>query len=251
MFWNPSNYFREESISAWLLAPFMLMFRLYDYAVTRGSDYIIANSKTPQKRIKKYYGLEASIIYPFADTTVLENYQSDIAPLQKDNHFVVITRLVPWKKVDYVIEAFNKLNLPLKIIGEGPDKLRLEKLANSNIEFLGYVSEEEKVRVLESAKALIVSQHEDFGITPIESMFCGTPVIAFGKGGVLETVVQHETGVLFFEQDSEALVSCLENFSSMEFSEEKCRQQALKYTKLKFMNELKSFVEKKCAEINN
>lgn len=249
MFWEPYKYFRSEKIPSVLFIPFLSAFRLYDYAAIRSADYLIANSKTPQMRVKKYYGLESSIIYPFVDLENINRIRKELFPdgfINKEPYFVLLGRLLPWKRFDYVISTFNNFGMKLKVLGTGPDLKRLKSLSTSNIEFMGYVSEVEKVKLLSKAQGMIVPQHEDFGIAPLESMACGTPVIAYGRGGVLETVLNNQTGCFYEEQSVPSLLHALENYNISEFSFEKCYAQALQYSRLRFVTELRSFIEKIC-----
>lgn len=248
MFWEPFYYFHTGSnwkskifkIKNYIL-PSLSILRMYDRAAAQQVDYFIANSKIPQNRIKKYYGRNSSVIHPYADPNILDS--SSVAGLPDSAYFLVVSRLVRWKKIDYVIEAFNNTGSTLVIVGTGPDKKRLRRLGGKNVIFLDYVSEETKYKYMIHAEALIVPQYEDFGITPVESMFCGTPVIAYGKGGVLETVVDGKTGMFYFEQNSESLLSCLSQYSKEKFHKDICEKQAKKFTKEIFQDKLKATLD--------
>ncbi len=249
MFWEPQTYFENFPYPfKSLLNPFLSYFRLWDYAAAQRVDYFIANSKTPQARIRKYYGRDSHIIYPFVD---LERFDKGVADsptrrvtgLQPDGFFLVVSRLTAWKRIDIAIEAGNRLKLPLKIIGEGPDFERLKKLAGPTVELLGRLTDEEVVSYYKSCRALIFPQKEDFGITPLEAQAAGKPVIAFGAGGALETVIEGKTGEFFYPQTVEALTKALEHFDTAQYHSEDCRKQAEKFSKERFQSELKSFVE--------
>ncbi len=229
MFWEPHNYFENEKIGSWAVQPILSHLRLWDYSAAQRVDHFIANSKTPQARIKKYYGRESTIIYPFVDTHKFKPVNTP-----NGNYYLIITRLLAWKHVEIAIRACIDLNISLKIVGEGPALSALKSIATANIEFLGYVSESQKLTLLQTCKAVINTQHEDFGIVPLEAMACGRPVVAYGKGGVLETVVPGTTGEFFYDQTSVALKKVLTGFNPAKYSSQTCRAQADRFTKTLF-----------------
>ena len=246
MFWEPKTYFENFPYPfKSLLNPFLSYLRLWDYAAAQRVDHFIANAKTPQARIKKYYGRESGVIYPFVD---LERFDGGptrrVTGLQPDGFFLVVSRLTAWKKIDIAIEACNQLNLPLKIIGEGPDFQRLKKLCGSTAELLGRLTDEEVVSYYQNCRAFLFPQKEDFGITPLEAQAAGKPVIAYGAGGALETVVGGKTGEFFRPQTADALTAVLKKFDPQRYQKGDCRQQAEKFSKKRFQTELKNFVEK-------
>lgn len=216
--------------------------RLWDKMSVDRVDYFIANSQAVKRRIKKYYRRSSDIIYPPIDTKAFAISK------QIGDYFVTGGRLVPYKRFDLVIHVFNRLGWPLKIFGIGPEMNRLKSMARDNIEFLGGVSEEEKVSLLSQAKAFIHPQVEDLGITPLESMACGRPVIAYGAGGALETVVPHKTGVLFFEQTWEALLDTVLNFDSAQWHAPAIRQWAERFDREKFNQHMRSYTEQRFEE---
>ena len=239
MFWNPGEYFKSTNkLLTFLVQPFLSHLRIWDYTAARRVDYFIANSKTPRERIKKYYGRDAATIYPFVDNLYLNKSVS----IKKGNYYLIISRLVPWKRIDIAVEAFNRLNIPLKIIGGGSDTKRLKNMANNNIEFLGQLSEDQKIKYLLECIALIQTQNEDFGIVPLEAMAMGKPVIAYGFGGACETVVQGITGEFFYNQTFGDIIKIVEAFGYIKYNGDTCRNQASKFTKEKFRNEVKNFV---------
>jgi len=160
----------------------------------------------------------------------------------QSNYFLIVSRLAPWKRIDIAVEACNQLQLPLKIIGEGPDLPRLKKLAGPTVELLGRLTDEEVVGYYQKCRALIFPQKEDFGITPLEAMACGKPVVAFKAGGALETVIGGKTGEFFFPQNADALVKALAHFNTARYRSEDCHRQAEKFSKRRFQQELKNFV---------
>jgi len=160
----------------------------------------------------------------------------------------VVSRLNAYKRIDLVVEVFNQLELPLKIIGTGPAFNNLKKMAREHIEFLGKVSDLELARYLAECRALIFPGEEDFGIVPLEAMACGRPVIAYRKGGVLETMLDEETGVFFYPQTSEALSAAVKRFQFMVFDKHKIREHALKFDKKVFKRKIEEFVNEKYQE---
>ncbi|MFC1687807.1 glycosyltransferase [Patescibacteria group bacterium] len=210
--------------------------RLWDRLATDRVDHFIANSHFVAERIKKYYRRESHVIYPPVDIS-----QYSMTP-DHDNYFLIISRLRPYKRVDIAVKAFNKLNLPLKIIGTGEEENELKKMAKSNIEFLGYVDDDTKRRYLMNCKALLHPQEEDFGITPIEAMACGKPVIAYKAGGAIETVLDGETGILFEEQSWEALADVIIRLRDKTFDPQVIRDHAEKFNMKRFKEEINTFV---------
>ncbi len=223
------------------ILPFVLTWlRQWDVNAAKRPDYLISNSNFVSKRIKNYYFRDPEkVIFPPVETKDL--YVSD-----KDevgDYFLIMSRFRPYKKVDLAIKAFNKLKIPLKVVGSGNDKY-LKKIAGDNIEFLGFVSEKKKAKLLSQAKAFIHPQKEDFGITAVESMASGRPVIAYKRGGALDTVVEGKTGLFFKEQTWEHLAEKVINFDEHKFNPKEIRKHALKFSKENFKKEIKDFVKK-------
>jgi len=229
---------RGEKLTRKILLPLLTYLRLWDQAAAQRPDFFITNSQFVNRRIKKYYRREATVIYPPVETEKF--YLSH----EIGNYFLLISRFRPYKRVDLVIQAFNQLKIPLKIIGSGEGKA-LYKIAKSNIEFLGQVNEQEKAKYLANCQALIHPQEEDFGITAVEAMAAGRPVIAYQAGGVLESVIDGVTGKFFSEQTWESLAEAVIKFNPNQFEPEKIRAQALKFDKERFKNEIKEFARQK------
>ncbi len=248
MFWEPTAYFRFETFGFLqrfkkifdLIVLFPLtLFKMWDFSAAQRIDYIIANSITPQNRIKKYYQRDSVIIYPYVDKPeMLSKRNSQNVP----SYYLVISRLVSWKRIDIAIKACEELGLKLKIVGNGPASEELKLLAGTNTEFLGYVSEDEKNNLIANCTAVINPQYEDFGIVPLEAMIRGKPVIAFGKGGVLETVIPKKTGELFYEQSTNSLKEALLRSQQEKYLVNDCVFQAVKFEKRIFMKKMKDFV---------
>ncbi|MFA4890830.1 MAG: glycosyltransferase [Candidatus Gracilibacteria bacterium] len=215
--------------------------RIWDRLSADRVDYFVANSKTTQSRIEKYYRRPSTVINPMID---INKY--DISDKTK-GYFLAVGRLIPYKKFDLVVETFNNLGLPLKIVGTGIMEESLRKIAHPNIEFLGYVPDEE-LRVLYSeCEALVFPQLEDFGIIPLEAMASGRPVIAYKKGGALETVVEGETGIFFTKQDEIHLKSAIEKYlkEKNKFDPAKIREHALKFDEENFERTFSKYLQTK------
>jgi glycosyltransferase involved in cell wall biosynthesis len=217
--------------------------RLWDKLAADRVDFFIANSATTQQRIKKYYKRESSVIYPMVD---LDRFE----PARKENYFVAIGRLIPYKKFDLTVQTFNKLGLPLKIIGTGIEEEKLKKMAKGNIEFLGRIEDQKASEIIAKAKALIFPQLEDFGITPLEAMACGVPVIAYKKGGATETVTT-KSGVFFKEQTVKSLEKAIKTFLKKKFSKKEIKAQAQKFSPSVFDKKIIKFIENKWEIFNH
>lgn len=230
-----------EKIVSKFLAPVLTYLRLWDRQAAQRPNQILANSQFVAKRIKHYYGRTSTVLYPPVETEKFHISKS------LGDYFLVVSRFRPYKRVDLAIRAFNKLGKPLKIIGSGK-ATTLKKIAKSNIEFLGFLSDEKKAEYLARCQALIFPQEEDFGIVPVEAMASGRPVIAYQSGGALETVIEGETGMFFDEQSPEALADTVNRFKPEKYNPEKIRQHALKFSKERFKKEIKEFVAKSIEE---
>lgn len=239
---NSHKYIQEYEVNSIVkkIAPlFMHKIRMWDRLSADRVDNFIANSKHIQNRIHKYYRRPSSVIYPFVDC---KNYN---VTSSRQDFFLAVGRLTPYKKFDLIIETFNELNLPLKIVGRGVAYKKLKEMANDNIEFLGHVSNDKLAELYGQAKALIFPQIEDFGITPLEAMASGCPVIAYNKGGALETVVDKKTGIFFNEQNAVTLKAAVEKFNKMNFDPQAIREHAEKFDLKIFDEKMLEFIEKK------
>jgi len=215
---------------------FMNYIRLWDERAAQRVDKFIANSNFVAKRIKKYYQRNSEIIYPPVKTDLF--YSAD----RLEKYFLMVGRFLPYKRFDLAIDAFNKLGLPLKIIGDGPERKKLQKKAKSNIEFVGLVSDDRLRDYYAHAQALIFPQEEDFGITAVEAMAAGRPVIAYGSGGALEIIQSGVTGLFFKEQSSEHLIDAVTRFNSYRFEPEIIRQRATDFNQETFKQKIKTFI---------
>ncbi|MDO8462908.1 MAG: glycosyltransferase [bacterium] len=223
-----------------LVLPMMLSrLRMWDYQAAQRVDHFIANSRWVAGRIKKYYGRDADVIYPPVSTGYFRVGDG------RGGYYVLVSRLRPYKKVDIAIEACNRLKLPLVIVGKGEDEARLRELAGPTITFKGYATEAEKRELLANAIAFIHPQEEDFGITPVEAMASGRPVIAFRRGGAVETVIANETGIFFDEQSWEGLADALLRFRAMRgtFDPARIRAHAEQFDTRVFRERIARYVE--------
>ena len=222
-----------------MLPPLMHRLRMWDKMSTDRVDYFIANSGIVQKRIKKYYRRGSDILYPPVDVSTLQPKEGI------GNYFLSGGRFVPYKRFDLLVQVFNRLGTPLKLFGTGPELESLKKKAKSNIEFLGYISEEAKNELMAHAKAFLHPQVEDAGITPLESMACGRPVIAYGVGGVTETVIPGKTGVLFYDQNWEALLDTIIHFDPEAWDSQEIHAWAKRFDTTLFKARMQAYVDEK------
>jgi glycosyltransferase involved in cell wall biosynthesis len=219
------------------------LLRFYDFEVSQRPDILVANSKNIQERIRKFYRRDSVVIYPPVDLEEFRRVENGGRGSEK--YYLSLNRLVRGKGTEITVEACTKLGLPLKVAGSGPELERLKSIAGPTVEFLGNVSDEERVKLYEGAWAFIVaSEDEDFGITPVEAQAAGTPVIAIRAGGYKETVVEDKTGVFFENASSEALIKVLEDFDSKKFKAEDCRKNAEKFSKESFRTRFLELIDK-------
>lgn len=244
--WNDTHSYTEELRQPRVikkLLPWVLnKIRNWDRLAAERVDKFIANSENVAFRIKKYYNKESTVIYPPVETKKF-NISKNI-----DNYFLIVSRLRPYKRVDLAIEAFNALEFPLKIIGTGEEYKKLKRMAKKNIEFLGPLNDEEKRKYLSRCVAFIYPQEEDFGITAIEAMASGRPIIAYRKGGARETVNAGVTGEFFDDQSPWSLVDAVREFKPEKYNPEKIRERALKFDISIFQEKIKNFVENSYKE---
>jgi len=234
------KYLKEHHLlgfKGFVIKPIFSYLRLWDFNAAKRVDYYIANSINVKKRIEKFYHRDSKVVYPGTDLKKFKNNQ-------KGDYFLLISRLSKYKKVDLAIKAFNKLNQKLIIIGAGPERKNLEKMANNNIKFLGFKDNKIVQSYFSRARAFIFPQEEDFGLTPIEAMASGVPVIAFKKGGALETIKEGLTGIFFAKQTSKSLTKAIEQFIEIEkgFQSKKIQEHAKQFSIESFQQEFKQAV---------
>lgn len=213
--------------------------RRWDVVASSRPDYYLANSNTVKERIRKYYRRDSEVIYPPVDT---KRFKS-AANKQTGDYYLFVSRLIRYKKADLVIEAFNELGLPLHIIGAGPEESKLKKIAKSNIEFMGRLDDQALLDQYTGAKAFIFPAEEDFGIVPVEAMACGRPVIAYGRGGASESVVDGKTGKYFMEQSPRSLIEAVKTFSPDDYDSKAIRHRADQFSVENFHHALKGKIE--------
>jgi glycosyltransferase involved in cell wall biosynthesis len=230
--WN----FSGEKTSK-ILEPLLSSLRLYDRVSGQRPDVFLAGSENARRRIKRVYQRDSKVLLPFID---LERYKN-VVPFDGD-YYLVVARLNKYKRVDLAIDVCKKTHRKLKVVGTGPMLDEFQKNEGKSIEILGKVPEELLMSLLSGCKGLIVTAEEDFGLTPLEAQALGKGVIAFGEGGAKETVVDGKTGVLFKEQSTDSLVEALEKFEKMEINSKECRDQAEKFSKERFQDELLELV---------
>ncbi|WDH83791.1 glycosyltransferase family 4 protein [Paenibacillus urinalis] len=237
-----------------LLARCLLHYiRLWDYRTAAAVDNFIANSNFIKSRISKVYNRDADVIYPPVNTNSFKFQE------KKKNYYLTASRLVPYKKVDLIVEAFALMpDKELIVIGDGPDMNKIKNKASNNVKILGHQSFENLISYMQLAKAFVFAAEEDFGITPVEAQACGTPVIAFGKGGALETVRgidQHNepTGVFFYNQSVDAIINAIEVFEKNKhlIIPENCRLHAMRFSEENFKTQFELFVKEKMLSRNS
>lgn len=243
--WRYHQYAEQENlgrVTRGLLPPFLAYLRQWDRLAADRVDYFIAISQEVRRRIAKMYGRDSVIIYPPVDTARFE------PATRIDDYYVIVGRLVPYRRIDLLIAAFNKMGRRLLIAGSGRDRERLEALAGPTVEFLGYVPDADLPDLLARARAFMFPGEEDFGIAPIQAMAAGRPVIAYAAGGALDTVIPGETGVLFAEQSVAGIVAAVEGFDDTAVSPARIRTHAERFDTAVFRQKLQAFVDEKMAE---
>ena len=243
------QYLRESNLSTGLKGMFakaiLHYIRMWDVSASNRVDYFVANSQYIAKRINKIYKRDAAVIYPPVDT--------DKFPLatNKEDYYLTASRLVPYKRIDIIAEAFSKMpDKKLIIIGDGPEERKIKSKSTSNIEFLGYLKTDKLKAYMQKARAFIFAAEEDFGIIMIEALSCGTPVIAFNKGGASETIISNETGILFNEQKPENVIEAVKEFEKTndKFNPNTLSTYAKQFDRKYFEEKMKNFVDEKCKE---
>lgn len=255
---------RSGKLTRFFMDKLIPSIRLWDYISSQRIDTIIANSQYISRRIKKYWNRESTVIYPPVDTDRLVPSSE-----KSDDYYVVFSRFVPYKRIDLAIQSCIKLNRHLVVIGSGSQKKDLEKMAHGHLDsqgkplvlFTGRIDDEQVQSYLQKCRALLFCAEEDFGIIPVEAQACGIPVIAFAKGGALETVVENKTGLFFNDQTVESLSDAIQRFEILEskntFNKKTIAEHAQYFNRSRFCSEFKAAAEmtmKKVSEqykINN
>jgi len=259
-------YFGPERVGAfasrWLYAPMLGRLARWDAATASRVGRFVANSHHVAGRIRRYYNREATIVYPPVDTSF---YHPDTTP--PGQHFLIVSALVPYKRIDVAIDACRRAGAALRIVGDGPDRARLERHANgsstppgaspstslgtspstslgtSQVEFIGRATNDEIRDQYRRALAVLLPGEEDFGIVPVEAQACGRPVVAFARGGALETVIPGETGILFDELSSASLTAALERAAATRFDVDRLRANAQRFSRERHVERMRAVVE--------
>jgi glycosyltransferase involved in cell wall biosynthesis len=245
--WNYREYVERERLGAFARSALPLLItglRIWDQASAMRVDHFIANSPVVAERIRKYYHRDAVIIPPPVEVS---RFAFDPST-QPGDYFLIISRLVPYKRIDLAIEACNRLHLPLVIIGAGRDMERLKDLSGPSIRFLGQLSDEEVLHYYAHCRAFLFPGEEDFGITPLEAQASGRPVIAYGSGGALASVVDGITGAFFYEQTVDSLARVLASFDENRYDPQTIRNHALEFDLPRFHRRILQFIEAKMSE---
>lgn len=245
--WDYHSYVAREGFGRLvrLAVPlFLYNLRLWDRLAADRVDHFVAISKVVQQRILKFYHREAEVIFPPVDVDRFSLSQ------EQGDYFLIISRLVPYKRIDLAVEAFSQLGLPLLIIGDGRARRALEAMAAPNVRFLGRVSDEEVGQYLTNCRAFIFPGEEDFGITPLEAQAAGRPVIAYAGGGALETLIEGTTGLFFHQPTAESLAEAVVHFDDVRFDPVTIRKQVLRFDRAAFRHGFADFVRAKYDEFS-
>ncbi|MCB8929087.1 MAG: glycosyltransferase [Ardenticatenaceae bacterium] len=244
--WRYHQYAEQEQLgrlTRTILPPFLTKLRQWDRLAADRVDHFVAISQEVRRRIAKVYRRESVIIYPPVDTARF------VPGDEVEDYYLLVGRLVPYRRIDLLIEAFNKMKRPLRIAGSGRDRARLEAMAGPTIEFLGYVPDEELPSLLAKCRAFMFPGEEDFGIAPIQAMAAGRPVIAYAAGGALETVLPGVTGTLFAEQSVAAIIQAVEGFDTENVDPQRIRQHAEQYDVSHFKAQIQALVAEKMEDL--
>jgi glycosyltransferase involved in cell wall biosynthesis len=242
----------DDKLKNLFVSLFANYLRLWDVTSSARVDDFIAISKHVQKRIRKFYRRESTVIYPPVDC---DFFCPSAPPEGKGDYYLMVTAMAPYKRVDIAIQAFNRLGKSILVIGDGQGLKSLKKMAKKNVEFLGWQSDEKVRDYYRGCRAFIFPGEEDFGIAPVEAQACGSPVIAYERGGVLESVIpfpkENPTGVFFNHPTPESLITAVELFErNMDrFDSRHARENALRFNKKRFREEIRSFIESRYQEL--
>lgn len=216
--------------------------RYWDYAAAQRPDYLIANSQTVQNRITEYYNRDSKIIFPPVD---IDNFK--VANTKKD-YYLVVSRLIPYKRVDLAVRACSELGRRLIVVGNGPELGNLRKIASDDVEFIQDAEDSQVSNLYSNSCGFIFTAYEDFGITPVEAMASGIPVIIYGKGGGSESVIDNKTGIFFSDQSVDCLKKAILDFEKNNFSKEIIRKHAENFSKKRFIDEVRTMINQKYEE---
>ena len=238
------SYFSPDKLgifSRYFIPPIVHRLRIWDVCASHRVDHFIANSRTVADRVERYYRRSSEVIHPPVDTRFYKLGE------REEDYFLIVSALVPYKRIDLAIEAFNRSGRRLKIVGVGPDYKKLKRQAGPNIELSGSLEAEDLRSVYQSARALIMPGEEDFGINSLESQACGVPVIALNRGGATETVIAGETGVFFSDPNVSSLLGALDKFEAIAFNKNSIRKNALTFSRETFKAAAAAYFREKVA----
>lgn len=242
--WQLENYLAGEGISRaaeFILRPLVAWLKRWDYAAAQRVTHFIAISSAIQRRIEKFYQRQSDIIFPPVDTSRFQ----PVAASQVEDYFLVVSRLIPYKRIDLAVRAASELGVKLKVAGRGRDLPRLREMAGETVEFLGYAPDQELPDLMAKCRAFLFPGLEDFGITTVQAQSAGRPVIAFAGGGALDTVIPSLTGERFSDQTVASLKQIMADFDESAYDPDAIRRHALQFDSSVFMERITSFVE--CA----
>lgn len=239
--YSPTRYLWDKA----RFRPFLHYLRIWDRQAAERVDRFVAISKTVQKRIKKYYKRDSVVIYPPVQFSRLRQGFGGQAISKSQNEFyLIVSQLRKYKRIDLAIDAFNKLGLELVIVGDGPERKKLQRKAKKNIKFLGWQPDEAVKKYYKNCTAFIFPGEDDFGIAPVEAMAYGKPVLAYRKGGAVETVIEDKTGELFDYQNAAVLADGIRRMREKRYNPKLIRKHAKKFSQERFEKEFKSFIKK-------
>jgi glycosyltransferase involved in cell wall biosynthesis len=239
--WDFDNYTSREDLRPALrtiLRPLITILRRWDYAAAQRVSHFVAISREIESRIHRYYGRDSIVIHPPVDTARFQPTAT------RDDYYLIVSRLVPYKRIDIAVQAFNALDRPLMIAGDGRDREALESLAGPTITFLGRVPDEELPELFARCRAYILPGAEDFSIVPVQAQAAGRPVIAYGTGGVLDTVIEGQTGAFFREPTPRALATAVRSFDPDTIDSQACIQNASRFDVQIFRQKMHRFLER-------
>lgn len=243
-FWDLYNDYRKHGFVVWWIQWLMPLMKVivqwYDKKCAQKIDVFIANSHEVQQRIKRHYGREAVVVYPPVN---IEYFGSAVPTTHRGQYYVTVSRLKAYKRINLVIDAFNRMQKPLMIIGSGPEEHKLKKIAGPMITFRSFVSDAELKNIYCHAHSYVYMAREDFGITMVEAQAVGLPVIAYGEGGAAEIITDTETGILFFKQSAEALIEAVQRAERIPWNRETIQQNAQQFSVTLFKEKIQKQIE--------
>ncbi len=238
--WSAKSAYFQHKITQKISAPFIKYLRKWDLIAKSRPDYLIAVSKTVKNRINKYYEKDCELIYPPVNINKFK-----INKIHKNpDYYLIVSRLIPYKRIDIAIQACNYLNRNLVIVGSGRDHNRLKKIAGSKIKFAGNLTDHQLISYYQNCRAVIITSEEDLGLVAIEAQAAGKPVIAFASGGVTETVIAGKTGIFFSGQNKNSLIETIKKFESNKYLAEKCLENSQNFSEEIFLKKFRKQILK-------